>query len=149
MATKETIWDMVSSMASVWTFPGNDLKATAAAYYQALRDLSDDQIMDAATALLASWQKASPPKPADIRVSVAELRISSPRQPRLPRPEPDHDEILHRIKCQTYHVRAITDVLGEERRHLHHSHWTASEWKAISKRQAELRSALGLEAIRA
>ena len=144
MATRETTWDAIQSMASVWTFPGKDLKATAEAYYLALRDLSDDQLTDAVTALLSSWAKASPPKPADILTKASEFKISSPRPRRLPKPAPSHDDIMHKVRCDTYHVRAITEVLGEERRHTPHWRWTAEESVKISSRQAEMRKELGL-----
>lgn len=144
MATRETLWDVVSSMATVWKFPGEDLKATAKAYHLALRDLSDDQIMDAAQALLSSWTKTVPPKPADIRTTAAELKPSPYTPPRLARPEPSHEDIMHKLRCDTYHVRAVTEVLGEKRRHEHHRYWTAEEWKAISAKQAKYRAELGL-----
>ena len=144
MATKEMIAEMIDSMASVWKFPREDLKATAETYYRALRDLSDDQVMDAATDLLSSWTKTAPPKPADIRTTAAELKPSPYMPPRLVRPEPSHEDIVHKIRCDLYHVRAITEVLGDKRRHEHHRHWTAEEWKAISAKQAKYRAELGL-----
>ena len=144
MATKETIAEAVQSMASVWKFPSSDLKATAAAYHLALRDLADEQVTEAVTALLSSWGRNTPPKPADILAQVKEFEISSPRPPRLPRPQPSHDDIIHKVRCDTYHVRAIREVLGEKRRHTPHWHWTAEESVAISSRQAEMRKELGL-----
>ena len=143
MATKETIWDAVQLMASVWKFPG-DLKTVAAAYHTALRDLGDTEATEAIKALLSSWEKASPPRPADILKQAAEFKILSPRPPRLAKPTPSHDEIMHKVRCDTYHVRAIREVLGEERRHTPHWRWTSEESVAISRRQAEMRKELGL-----
>jgi hypothetical protein len=56
---------------------------------------------------------------------------------------------LHKIRCDLYHVRAIVDVLGEERGRLHRRFWKPHEFKAIAKRQAELRRELGLPESRA
>lgn len=143
MATKETIWDAVQLMANVWKFPGADLKAAATAYHLALRDLGDEQVTEAITALLSSWEKATPPRPAEILKQAAEFKILSPRPPRLPKPAPSHDEIMHKVRCDTYHVRAIAEVLGERRRHTPHWQWTPEEFKAISRRQADMRKELG------
>ena len=60
------------------------------------------------------------------------------------RPTPSHDEIMHKVRCDTYHVRAIAEVLGEKRKHVPHGEWTAAEFAAIAKRQAEMRRELGL-----
>lgn len=49
----------------------------------------------------------------------------------------------------SYHVRAAVEVLGD-RKHVPHTEWTAAEFKAVSKRQAELRAELGIpEPVRA
>lgn len=144
MATKEAVWEAVQSMASVWRFPGEDLKATALAYHLALRDLSDNQLAASAAELLSSWEKQAPPKPADFCRVAKELRPPLPSSPRLPPREPSHEEIMHRVKCQTYHLQAIAEVLGDKRRHDHSRNWSPEEWKAISKRQAELKADLGL-----
>lgn len=144
MATKETITDLIRSMASVWNFPGKDLKATAGAYHVALRDLSDDDVKGAITALLSEWTKNSPPKPADIRMTAATFKTISQALPGLPQREPSHEEIMLKVRRDTYACRAIAEVLGEHRRHEHPRFWTRPEWLAIAKRQKELRTELGL-----
>lgn len=66
------------------------------------------------------------------------------RAPRPRRRTPTHDEIMHAIRCKTYHVRAIAEVLGEKRKHVPHTEWTPAEFKAVAARQAEMRQELGL-----
>ena len=139
MATKEVIWDLVSLMASMWTFPGKDLKMTAEGYHMALRDLSDTQVKEAVTALLSEWGKAAPPKPADILLIAKETAPVSNKPSRLPPRERSHDEIMQKIWRDTYHMQAIQDVLGEKRRHDPSERWSREEWLAISKRQGEYR----------
>ena len=56
----------------------------------------------------------------------------------LPRP------IMLKVRRDTYAATAIREVLGEKRKHVPHTEWTAEEFKAISSRQAEMRKELGL-----
>ena len=141
MATKETVWDMVQSMATLWRFPSQDLKATAETYHQALKDLSDDNVRNAAQELCASWGKSSAPMPADIIRIAKEQRPVPFRPPRLPRKEPTHEEIITKVKRDTYASQAIIEVLGS---HKPFEKWTEAEKTAVAKRQAELRAELGM-----
>ena len=140
MATKETVWDAVRLMASVWRFPNEDQKATATAYHVALSDLSDLEVTEAVKSLMHSWTKTAPPKPADIR-SEALANKPSNNRPLLPRPEPNHEDILRKIRVGSYHVNAIAQCGLADKTP---DRWTREEWLQASKRQAELRRELGL-----
>ena len=66
------------------------------------------------------------------------------RAPRPRRATPSHDEIMLKVRRDVYPIRAIAEILGEKRKHSMPEDWTAAEFKAISKRQAEMRKELGL-----
>ena len=141
MATKETVWEAVQSMASVWKFPGTDLKLTAGAYYSALRDLSDEDVKRATGALLSEWTKTAPPKPADVRIIADELRPLPPRLPRPARHEPTHEEIMAKIRRDNYHVQAIRECGVWD---IHPDKWSLEQSRAVSKRQHKLREQYGI-----
>lgn len=136
MATKETVWDLVQSMATLWRFPGKDLKATAKTYHRALRDLSDDQATEAVTALLSEWGKPQAPAPADILTTAKAFKRQSNPLPRLPRSEPSHDEIIAKIKRDMAPLNAVLDVLGDYKPF---DKWTEDEKRRVARAQAAAR----------
>ena len=141
MARKDTIASAIRLMANTWKFPGTDLQATAEAYHSALSDLSDKEVADAVSRLLASWDKVSPPKPADIRRDAAEYRPLSKKLPPVAARERSHDETLHHIRCTTYAARVIAECGLRDK---HPDLWTREEWLRVSKAQAAERQRLGI-----
>ena len=141
MATKETIWGAVQLMAGAWKFPGVDLKQTAMAYYEALRDLADEDIERATKSLLASWPKETAPKPAVIRQTAHETRPSPPKPPRLERPAPTHEEIMAKLKRDMYATQAIKECGLADKRI---DRWTHEQRRAVATKQRDYRQKLGI-----
>ena len=56
-----------------------------------------------------------------------------------PRPTPSHDAIMAKVKRDTYHCKAVIEVLGQ---HKAFELWTADEKRKVAKRQAKMRTEL-------
>jgi len=51
---------------------------------------------------------------------------------------------MHKLRCDTYAMQAIIEVIGEARKFEPFRRWSLDESRAISRRQAEMRQELGL-----
>jgi hypothetical protein len=164
MATKETVSQAMQLMANVWRFPGTDLAAAAEAYYLALRNLSDQQVAEAVESLLATWNRTSPPKPADLIATARDqMKLAesvTPVRALAPRADMSHDELIHKLRCDVYHVDAWVEAVNEyagtsygtmfdiPRRYnapsLQDGSMPIDLSRLISKKQAEYRRRLGI-----